>query len=47
MSDKAWAIVELAIGVALLLSLLLLLLPPRTAQRITRFIKRFLFGDKI
>jgi hypothetical protein len=47
MSDKVWAIVEFTVGVALLLSLLRLLLPVRTAQRITRFIKRLLFGDKI
>jgi hypothetical protein len=47
MSARVLAILELAIAMALLLSLLLLMLPLRTAQRITWFIKRFLFGDKI
>jgi hypothetical protein len=46
-SERVWALAELIIGFALLLSLIRLAIPVDTAQRILRFIKRFLFGDKI
>ncbi|HXA78711.1 MAG TPA: hypothetical protein VNV41_16370 [Candidatus Acidoferrales bacterium] len=45
-SDLVWAIVEVIVGLALLLSLALLLIPADRAQRIVRFIKRLLFGGK-
>jgi hypothetical protein len=44
MSDKVWAIFELVVAVALLLSLALLLIPADKAKRIARFIKKFFLG---
>ena len=44
MNDMVWAIFEVILPVALLFALLLLLLPAERAQRIVRFLKRFLFG---
>lgn len=44
--DNPYAIVDLVLAVALLITLVLFLFAPATAQRIARFVKRLLFGGR-
>lgn len=44
--DRLYAIVDLVLAVGLVITLVLFLFAPATAQRVARFIKRLLFGGR-